>query len=78
MRYGVRAGLLLVSLCAFLYAQDDFKREGNPDQRAKKDPLENKPPPALQVEGWMNAGEEGLDLSALRGKVVLLDFWGTW
>lgn len=56
---------------------DDFKREGNPEQRVPKDALEGKAPPALQVERWMNV-DEPLELDGLAGKVVVLDFWGTW
>lgn len=33
-------------------------------------------PPPLKVGEWKNA--EQLDLAALKGKVVLLDFWATW
>ena len=57
---------------------DDFKREGKPEQRQKKDPLEGKAPPALQVTGWINTDGKPLKLDELRGKVVLLDFWGVW
>lgn len=56
---------------------DDFKREGNPEQRVLKDALEGKAPPALQVDRWMNV-DEPLELDGLAGKVVVLDFWGTW
>lgn len=54
----------------------DFAREGK--DRSRKDPLEGKAPPALRVTDWMNTGGEALSLDALRGKVVVLDFWGTW
>jgi thiol-disulfide isomerase/thioredoxin len=37
--------------------------------------LGDKPAPALNVAQWVQ-GE--LDLAALQGKVVLIDFWGTW
>ena len=53
--------------------KDSFQREG---ERELKDQLEGKPAPALQVESWLNA--QPLDLASLRGKVVVIDFWGTW
>lgn len=59
-------------------AKDPFPREGNPAQRARKDPLEGKAPPALVVGAWQNSGGKALTLAELRGNVVLLDFWGTW
>ena len=41
--------------------------------------LEGRAPPALVAERWMNtSGEEALELEQLKGKVVLIDFWGTW
>lgn len=59
--------------------KDDFAREGRPEQRARKDLLEGKRPPPLQVNGWMNVRRKGgLRLGDLRGKVVLLKFWGVW
>lgn len=57
---------------------DDFKREGKPAARAKKDPLEGRRPPALQVAQWMNVEDKGIDLDALRGKVIAIKFWGVW
>ena len=54
----------------------DFARE--PANRDKKDPLEGKAPPALRVSNWTNTGGKALSLESLRGKVVVLDFWGTW
>jgi thiol-disulfide isomerase/thioredoxin len=43
--------------------------------------LVDKPAPEFrEIKGWLNTGwmERGLKLSELRGKVVLLDFWGYW
>lgn len=70
------AGLLAAA--ALATAQEPFPREGTPEQRAKKDPLEGKAPPALVVKDWLNTDGKPLDLASLRGKVVVLDFWGTW
>ncbi len=58
--------------------QDPFPREGDPAQRAKKDPLEGKAPPALHVSDWLNTDGKALSLAELRGNVVLIDFWGVW
>jgi thiol-disulfide isomerase/thioredoxin len=57
---------------------DEFKREGKPEQRSGKDALEKQAPPALQVKDWMNIESKDLKLDDLRGKVVVLDFWGVW
>ena len=57
-------------------APDDFRREGK--NRAAKNALEGQSPPVLQVDGWINAPGGDLTLESLRGKVVVLDFWGTW
>ena len=80
MRRTLLTALLLGALGGISLAQeDDFKREGNPAQRARKDPLENQPPPALEVDGWINTPEgKAIDLARLEGKVVLIDFWGVW
>jgi hypothetical protein len=56
--------------------RDDFPREDG--DREAKDAMEGKAPPALSVANWMNIEGDALDLASLRGKVVVLDFWGTW
>jgi hypothetical protein len=65
---------LSLSLVALPTHQDDFRRERGDALRA----LEGNPAPALDVEGWMNTGGAPLTLESLRGKVVVLDFWGVW
>ncbi len=57
--------------------KDGFKRERKEGDTAK-DALEGKAPPELQVEGWLNTEGKELDLASLKGKVVVLDFWGVW
>ncbi len=70
------AGLLVALAASALASGDDFKREGK--SRQAKDALEGKAPPALQVTDWMNTDGKPMTLESLRGKVVVLDFWGTW
>lgn len=74
----VAAGVVLLALMLMLGAGpgDEFKREGDRDQ---KDKLEGKVPPALSVEGWVNiADSSDFTLESVRGKVVVVDFWGVW
>lgn len=54
---------------------DPFRRE---TPREGKDRLEGKIPPALDVVDWRNTEGVGLTLAELKGKVVVVDFWGTW
>jgi thiol-disulfide isomerase/thioredoxin len=57
---------------------DILLREGSGERRAAKDALEGKAPPALKVQNWINTEGKELKLSDLKGKVVVLDFWGVW
>ncbi len=58
--------------------RDAIWREGTPEERVAKDLLENLPPPELSVWNWINRQDASLNLASLRGKVVLVKFWGTW
>ncbi|HEX4145096.1 MAG TPA: M56 family metallopeptidase [Pirellulales bacterium] len=58
--------------------KDTIRRFGTADERATKDAMEDQPPPAWQLADWLNTEPGGLDPQKLRGKVVLVDFWGTW
>lgn len=52
--------------------------EGTASTRAKRfaELKAGATPPRLQVSDWKNA--EPMELEALKGKVVMLDFWATW
>ena len=64
---------ILALLAALPALGEDFKREQDLSSK------EGKPAPALDVTSWMNTPDnEALDLKALRGKVVVIDFWGIW
>jgi thiol-disulfide isomerase/thioredoxin len=56
--------------------KDKIRRDA--EDRQIMDAMEDKPPPALTVAGWLNANAADLDLKQFQGKVVLVDFWGTW
>jgi len=74
----IPALLLLLMMAGTAAGQEDYRRERGGEKDAAKDALEGKIPPALQVSNWMNTNGSALRLSDLRGKVVILDFWGTW
>jgi len=44
--------------------------------RPELDAMQGKPAPALQVSNWING--KPVQLSELKGKIVVLDFWATW
>ena len=75
-------GLVLPAVAGLATAGDeDFTRErrdNKPERNRAADALEGKAPPPLQVSDWRNTGGQALDWAALRGKVVVIDFWGTW
>jgi len=58
-------------------ATDNFPRERGGPNDAQKDALEGERPPALVVREWRNT-DAPIALGDQLGKVVLLDFWGTW
>jgi thiol-disulfide isomerase/thioredoxin/Leucine-rich repeat (LRR) protein len=68
--------------------KDEFWRRGVAEERADRDALEDLPPPALAVDWKFNVEEQpqdpfgevsrALSLADLRGKVVLVHFWGAW
>ena len=76
-----RAPLVLTALLlvAAVAAGDGFQRERDGKTDARKNALEGRAPPALAVNGWMNTQDgAALKLADLKGKVIVLDFWGVW
>jgi thiol-disulfide isomerase/thioredoxin len=61
-----------------LIDKNGFWRTGDAEVRSAMDPLEGRPAPALSVHDWYGTQGRTLSLNELRGKVVLLDFWGVW
>lgn len=68
-----RPAVLLGTVLLLSVACNKPSRPG-PDRATLK--MRGQVAPALQLTGWVNS--DGLDLEELRGKVVLLDFWGVW
>ena len=69
----IASAVALLACTAGSLPADDFKREQ--DLSAK----EGKPAPALDATSWLNTPDnKALDLESLKGKVVVIDFWGTW
>jgi len=51
-------------------------REGDDAKRARLEGLEGNDAPPLPQAEWLNSAP--MDWDALRGKIVLVDFWATW
>ena len=65
----MKAKLAILCLAAAAYAS-------LPASAQDPNTMVGKPAPKLQVANWMNS--KPLTLSALKGKVVVLDFWAFW
>ena len=78
MKFVAIAGLLLAGVGLADNPKDDFKREGSEAHRADVDPLEGKAPPTLLATNWLNTNGKPVKFEDLKGKVIVIDFWGTW
>ena len=78
MNPSIRCLILASTLAALAQAGNDLSSfgEGAPARRQALAALEGKPAPALQVVNWVNSTP--LSLAELKGKIVVLDFWGVW
>ncbi|MCA9258993.1 MAG: redoxin domain-containing protein, partial [Planctomycetales bacterium] len=56
---------------------DGFWRNRSSDERTALDSFEGQSAPPLAAAGWLNAKSDAT-LDDYRGKVVLIEFWGTW
>jgi len=46
---------------------------------AQSGPAVGQPAPPINLESWLNVGkDESPSLESLKGKTILLEFWGTW
>ena len=71
--------LTALLLIAAGVAGDGFQRERGGNSDETKNAIEGKVPPPLAVNGWMNTKDgAALKLADLKGKVIVLDFWGVW
>ncbi len=70
-------GLILLGTLAARAGEfpDDWTWDDKPDVRAAHAALEGKPMPPLSVTNWINGG---ITASAVKGKVVVIDFYATW
>src|SRR5215204_1118499 len=69
---GILACALVTSMAS---AGEEPKLEAS-KVRGELDEMQGKPAPALQLDNWMNS--KPVQLSDLKGKIVVLDFWATW
>ncbi len=56
---------------------DSILRRGSLEERKQLNALEGKAPPPFNATAWTPTVSE-VSLEKLRGKVVLIEFWGTW
>jgi thiol-disulfide isomerase/thioredoxin len=54
----------------------DAPRPEESKVRSELDAMQGKAAPALQLDNWING--KPVQLSDLKGKIVVLDFWATW
>jgi thiol-disulfide isomerase/thioredoxin len=60
-----------------LVVKDEWLEDGErPVKRRRLSGIEGKPAPEISVSDWINA--DAMSMSDLKGKIVVLDFWGTW
>lgn len=69
-------GLFAVAAIGLTQTESKVKLEGNEERRKLLSEIQGKPAPDLEVAEWMGGKE--VKLSDLKGKVVLLEFWGKW
>jgi cytochrome c biogenesis protein CcmG/thiol:disulfide interchange protein DsbE len=72
--HSILACSVIFSFSANLQAESP--RLESSKSRDALDEMQGKPAPELALKDWINS--KPLDLNALKGKIVVLDFWATW
>jgi thiol-disulfide isomerase/thioredoxin len=76
MRRGKWLAITLAILPGVLAAAPgEIGLEGDAERRSRLAQIQGKPAPELEVQRWLG---KPLKMAELKGKVVLIDFWGTW
>lgn len=55
-----------------------FQDRRNGGRYAKPKELEGKPAPELKLEGWLDKNKPADLAASMKGRIVVVDFWGTW
>ncbi len=72
----ILAALGVAFSAAVSQAQDGVRLEGSGARREALNEMQGKPAPELQLARWVKG--KPAKLADLKGKVVVLDFWGKW
>ena len=69
-------GILVCAVIASTALAGDAPQPEASKVRSELDEMQGKPAPSLQLDNWLNA--KPMQISDLKGKIVVLDFWATW
>ena len=76
-RVGVTiATILLMATLGMTQNASKVRLEGDAARRKLLEEIQGNPSPELEVKEWISG--KPLKISELKGKVVMLDFWGKW
>jgi len=72
----IPSAALCVTLLAWTVTAADGPAPEASKVRAELDAMQGRPAPALELSNWING--KPVQISDLKGKIVVLDFWATW